>query len=433
MASERIEQVAAAQIARGGLVGSVQGWFSRTFDSLRSRNLRILWIGTLLNFVGVTMNQTAQGVVAFDLTGNSRAVGTVMLGSGLSLLFISPIAGALADRLSKRTMLITCQLITAATFFFVGFAISAGFINIPLLAVAAFVSGTMFAMIRSVRNAYIGELATPEQRGNAVAVQQLAMTVMMVSGPFAAGILIGWDAFGSAGTYFVMGGAFAIAIVTMLQLPKTSAPTRAVGAPNILQDTWIGLKYGWQNPEIRWVLGGFLFLTIVGTPYITLLPGYAADSLGVSTSYLGVLLGVSALGGFLVSLVSASMADSPRAPMLLAACNIVFGLSLIGLGLTSSFGVAAAVMLFLGAGASGFQVLNLAVALRAADVKYMGRVAALTMMASSLSSIMALPVGALADAHGERPMLAIMGVAVLIVAVFLMMWRSGAGTTAKAA
>ena len=79
------------------------------------------------------MNQTAQGVVAFDLTGNSRAVGTVMLGSGLSLLFISPFAGALADRLSKRTMLITCQALTATTFFFVGFAISAGFIIASLV------------------------------------------------------------------------------------------------------------------------------------------------------------------------------------------------------------------------------------------------------------------------------------------------------------
>ena len=153
MASERIEAPAGQPGAGSGISVSVRGWFNRTFDSLRNRNLRILWIGTLLNFAGVTMNQTAQGVVAFDLTGNSRAVGTVMLGSGLSLLFISPLAGALADRVSKRAMLISCQAITAATFFFVGFAITAGFINIPLLAVAAFVSGTMFAMIRSVRNA----------------------------------------------------------------------------------------------------------------------------------------------------------------------------------------------------------------------------------------------------------------------------------------
>ena len=57
-------------------------------------------------------------------------------------------------------------------------------INIFILVASAFIGGTMFAMIRSVRNAYIGELATPEQRSNAVAVQQLGMTVFQVSGPF---------------------------------------------------------------------------------------------------------------------------------------------------------------------------------------------------------------------------------------------------------
>ncbi len=415
----------AAGEARAGdrVHGAAEGWFRRTFDSLRERNLRILWIGTLLNFVGVTMNQTAQGVVAFDLTGNSRAVGTVMLGMGLAMLLIAPIGGALADRVSKRRMLITCQAIGAATFVFVGFAISADFISIPILAASAFVSGTMFAMIRSVRNAYIGEIATPAQRGNAVAVQQLAMTVMQVTGPFLAGILIGWSAFGSAGTYTMMGAFFAIAIITMLQLPATSAPKRAFDAPNILQDTWSGMRYGWQNAEIRWVLGGFLLLTVVGNPYITLLPGYVKRELGETTSNLGLLLGISAVGGFLVSLVAASMADSARAPRLLAACNLTFGASLIGLGLAPNLGSAAVVMLFLGAGTSGFQVLNLAVALRAADVAYMGRVASLTMMAMSLSSIVALPVGILADRFGDRPILTVMGFAVLIVSVVLALWR----------
>jgi MFS family permease len=417
MATEPVERPVAP---RGWApAGAVRAWGRRTFASLSDRNLRILWIGTLLNFMGVTMNQTAQGVVAFDLSGNSRSVGTVMLGSGLSLLFISPLAGALADRVSKRGMLVTCQVITAATFFFIAAAVAWDFMTIPILAICAFISGTMFAMIRSVRNAYIGEVATPSQRGNAVALGQLAMTVMMVSGPFLAGVLLGWDAVGSTGTYLVMATAFVLAIFTMMQLPGTVRAERAAGSPNLFRDALIGMRYGWTNREIRWVLAGFLFLTLVGNPYITLLPGYATDALGVSTARLGVLLGISAVGGFLVSLGAASLTESPRARHFLTACNLVFGASLIALGFAPNIGVAGVVMLFLGAGSSGFQVLNLAVALRAAEVAYMGRVAALTMMASSLSSIVALPVGALADRFGERPMLVVMGCAVLVVAAIL--------------
>lgn len=193
---------------------------------MADRNLRILWFGTLLNFAGVTMNMTAQGVVAFNLTGNSRAVGEVMLAGGLSMLLIAPFAGAFADRLPKRTLLIGCQMLLGSSFLSLGLAITFDIINIPILAVSAFINGTMFATIRSVRNAYIGELAAPEMRGNAVAIQQLAMTIMQIGGPFMAALLLGWSVTGAAGTYYVMTGAFCFAIMMMYQLPATKAPER---------------------------------------------------------------------------------------------------------------------------------------------------------------------------------------------------------------
>lgn len=428
MAQERTEpppEALSAAPARGRsrAPAAVAAWWNRTFDSMSNRNLRILWIGTFLNFAGVTMNGTAQGVVAFDLTGSNKAVGAVMLGQGLSLFIISPFAGALADRFSKRTMLVVSQLILGSTFGFIGFAIATGIVNIPMLAVSSFITGTMFAVIRPVRNAYIGELATPDQRGNAVAVQQLAMSAMQIIGPFMAGLLLGWSLVGSSGTYFVMAIAFVFAILTMFQLPATKSRAKAPGGPTILQETRAGFTYSWTNPEIRWVLAGFVMLTLVGTPYMTLLPGYVSEVLGMSTARLGVLLGISALGGFIVSLGTASLADSTRAPMIMLACNLLFGASLIGLGVAPSFGAAAVVIFFLGAGASGFQMLNTAIALRAADLAYMGRVASLTMMAMSLSGIIAFPVGAMADAWGERFVLTGMGFAVFTVAVVLAIWK----------
>lgn len=398
-------------------------WFERTFVSMRNRNVRVLWFGTALNFAGIMMNMTAQSVVAFDLSGSNRAVGTVMLGQGLSLLVISPFAGAIADRFSKRTMLVACQVVMGVTFFGVGVAIATDTISILILAVSAFVAGTMLAMIRSLRNAYLGELAAPEQRGNAVAVQQLAMSSMQVVGPFMAGILLGWSVVGAAGTYFAMAAAFALAILTVLRLPPTHARERQASSPSMLRDTWEGLRYGWQHPEIRWVMAGFVMLTLVGMPYMTLLPGYVSEVLGMSTSRLGVLLGISALGGLLVSLATASLADSPRAPLVLTICNVLFAASLIGLSVAPSFAVVAVVVLFLGAGASGFQMLNNAIALRAADIAYMGRVASLTTMAFSLSGLAAFPIGAAADHWGQRPVLAAMGGALMCVAFILYVWK----------
>ena len=85
------------------------------------------------------------------------------------------------------------------------------------------------------------------------------------------------------------------------------------GGPSFVQEMWGGIRYGYGNPEIRWVLCGFILVTIVGTPYMVLLPAYTKDVLGMSTASLGVLLGISAAGGFIVSLATASMAGSSKA------------------------------------------------------------------------------------------------------------------------
>jgi hypothetical protein len=68
-------------------------------------------------------------------------------------------------------------------------------------------------------------------------------------------------------------------------------------------------------------------------------------------------------------------------------------------------------------------MLNTAIALRASDVAHMGRVASLTMMTFSLSGIAAFPIGAAADAYGQRPVLAAMGIAVLATAFAFAVWK----------
>ena len=69
----------------------------------------MLWFGSLFSFLAFMMSNTAQNVVAFDIAGNNRAVGLVMFGQGIAMLVLSPFGGALADRMSKRLLLLVAQ------------------------------------------------------------------------------------------------------------------------------------------------------------------------------------------------------------------------------------------------------------------------------------------------------------------------------------
>jgi len=397
-------------------------WVSSTFASLELRHFRILWIGTLFATVGFMMSNTAQSVVAFDLSGNNRAVGLVMFGQGIAMLVLSPFGGALADRMSKRLVLLVCQSVIGLSMLATAVLIASGAITVLLLAAGAFVMGTMFSFLGPARQAYLGDIVGPEQRGNAVALNQVAMNLTRVVGPFLAGGMLAWRLMGSAGTYFFMAALYVIVVVTLLQLP----PTRSAGSgrPGMLSEIRAGLRHVSENPRLLQLVAGFVLITMIGFPYMTVMPGFVTDVLDGSTATFGILLGVSALGGLIVSLAVASLADSPRAPTVLMLCSAGLGVGLILTGLAPSFALALLTMFGVGGGVSGFQTLNNALALRETAPAYYGRVMSITMLAFSGTSLIALPIGMLADAIGERATLIAMGAGVCLAVALLRVWAA---------
>ena len=98
----------------------VLAWFSSTFAALAVRDFRILWAGTWLAFTGFFMSTIVQSVVAFELTGANTAVGSVVFAQGIAMFALSPIGGALADRLPKRRMIALGQIVTGLVFLCLG-------------------------------------------------------------------------------------------------------------------------------------------------------------------------------------------------------------------------------------------------------------------------------------------------------------------------
>lgn len=417
---------------RAGPRQRARAWAKSTFASMSERDVRMLWIATIPNHVGSMMAGTAQGVVAYDLTGSNAAVGAVLLGQGLAMTAVAPVAGALADRFSKRTLFLMTQAALLLNFLLIAVAIATDVITIPLLAAGAFVMGVMFVFLRTLRSAYAVDLASVAARPNAIALQQVAQAMGQITSPFFAGLLLGWSLVGPAGTYFVIVGLLAVAIVIVLRLPATPPPARTAASPGILGESWSGVVYGWRNPELRWVLGGFLVFALVGLPFQSLMPGYVSGELHMKTATLGVLLGVSAVGGLAVSIGVAGIAGTSRAPRVMLVSQTVFAVALMALSVAPGFGAALVVMLAVGAGSGGVQLISMSMALQVADRAYLGRVASLTMIGIAMNGLASLPVGFFADRWGEREVLFGLAVAVLGATGLMALWRSRMAAPAPA-
>lgn len=394
----------------------ISSWASNTFRALGNPHYRTLWIGTTIAFLAFMMSSIVQSVVAFDLTGKNGAVGFVALGMGVATIFVAPFGGVVADRLSKRKLLLIGQTVIGLNFLVVGVLIVTDQITILMLAASTFVMGMVFSFIAPARQAWIGELVSTEELPNAIALQQVGMTTTRIAGPFLAAGLIGLPFSGTGGTYLFMGALFAAVVATLAQLPATQGRAPGTG-PSVLGDLRLGVGHLAERPRLLLLSLSFIGVVIAGFAYMVILPGYLENELGRSSDDMGLFLGVSAIAGLVVTIGIAGLSNSRHAWRMMLAAGLAFGVALMLLGVAGGLVMALAAILLVGAGASGFQLLNNALVMQESDPAYYGRVMSLTMLAWGANGLVGLPFGLLADRVGEGPTLSLMGVLVIGVTV----------------
>lgn len=390
-------------------------WARSTFAALSFRDYRVLWLGTAMAFLVFQMQWIAQSVVAFDLTGKNGAVGFVGLGMGLATITISPFGGVVADRVSKRKLLLLGQSTMGSIFLIVGVLILTDQISIILLAASTFIMGGVFSFVGPARQAWVGELLPPNRVANGMALTQVGMTGTRIVGPMLAGVLIAVPFMGTGGVYLIMGALMIVVVATLARLPASRQRDPSIPQKSVLGDLAMGIRHVRERPRLQLLVFGFVLVVMAGFSHNVLLPGFLEHELATKPERLWVFLMVSAVTGLGVTIGLAGIADTKWAWPAMLLGGVVLGGSLILLATSSSFFVACLVMLPLGAGMSTFMMLNNALAMRESQPAYYGRVMALTMLAWGFNGLVGLPVGLLADAVGERETLAIMGGLVIAI------------------
>ena len=141
-----------------------------TFDALRDRNYRWLWIGSLASSVTFQMGTVAQGWLVYELTGSAFALGWVGAGWAISTLLLSLYGGAVADRVDTRDLLIWSRLAMTLNTLTIALLISTGAIRLWHLAVNSLLSGVLFSFMMPASQAIISELVDRETLLNAVSL-----------------------------------------------------------------------------------------------------------------------------------------------------------------------------------------------------------------------------------------------------------------------
>lgn len=396
----------------------MRSWIETTFAALSVRDFRVLWLGGLVSFVAFFMAMIVQSVVAFEIAGNNRAVGTVVFAQGFAMAALGPIGGAFADRWPKRRVIAISQSVTAVTFATLAVLVTTGLVTVPLLAVAAVLIGGTLAFLGPARQGLIVDLVPFDRRGNAMAISNIANTGARVVGPSVAGVLLAWDVSGPVGAYLAMAGLYTVSALSLLFLPRSRVRADARDRP-VFADVVDGLRYVARHRRLLLLMSFFVTVILTGFPHITILPGLVENVMGREAADVSILFATSAAGALCASLAVARFGDSPRAHVVYTALSVLFGIGLLGVALAPSLAWVAVAMFTVGAGSGGFQSLNGAVIARHTEPMYIGRVMSLVILAFAGFGLMALPYGLLADWIGERQTLLAMASVVLSLCVAL--------------
>jgi hypothetical protein len=352
----------------------------------------------------------------YELTHDPLSLGLIGLAEAVPFIAIALFAGHMADRRNRlRISLIALTALLLCSLALLSFSLRPGTITAdrtwPVYAVI-FLSGVARSFLQPARSALGAELVPRELYPNAVTWRSSAWQLAEVVGPAIGGLVYG---FGSARAAY--GVDAALMAVGLLSLARLRHPGRSSSSPaeSFIESLGTGIRFVRRQPVILSALTLDLFSVLFGGA-VALLPVFAAEILRVGPEGLGILRAAPAVGAVAMSLIMAHRPPLRRAGRTLLVSVAVFGLSIIGFGLSRDF-LLSIVMLGLSGMADTVSVVVRSTLLQVLTPDHLlGRVAAVNaIFIGSSNEIGAFESGAAAKLLGTVPSVVLGGVATLVV------------------
>jgi MFS family permease len=393
---------------------------SRTWRALRHRNFRLFFGGQTVSLIGTWMTRIATAWLVYRLTGSALLLGTISFAGQIPTFIIAPFAGVWIDRLNRRDVLVWTQTFSMVQSLALAALTLSGHITIPWILFLSVTQGIINGFDMPGRQAFMVQMvADRRDLGNAIAINSSMVNFARLVGPSLAGMLI---AATSEGWCFLVDGVSYVAVIASLLAMR-------LPVHNLKRETtsmWIALQEGWTYVSeflpVRIILMLFAVVSLMGMPFVVLMPIFAAKVLHGGPHTLGFLMGAMGVGA-LVSALSLAARKSVRGLIrMIPLAAIVFGLGLIGFGLSHWFWLSMLMVLIAGMGMmQGMASSNTIIQTLVSEDKR-GRVMSYyTMAFMGMAPFGSLLAGSMASAFGAPITVIVSGSAVLLGAAWFFM------------
>ncbi len=245
------------------------------FRALRHRNYQLWFFGQGVSLIGTWMQSMAQQVLVYRLTGSAVALGVVNLMTVLPLLPFSFWGGSLADRVSKRNILLVTQTLMMVQAAILGLLTWTGQVRVWHVYLMAFLLGTLKAVDMPPRQSMVVEMVGgKEDLSSAIGLNSAIHNSARTLGPAIAGVVVA--AMGEAVAFFLNSLSFLAVLGSLLlmrDLPRGRRPQQHL--PEVIADTKEGIRYVFSQQVLLVLMSLVAVTSFLSRPYQTLLPVFA--------------------------------------------------------------------------------------------------------------------------------------------------------------
>ncbi len=367
------------------------------------------------------MEQVARNWLTWEMTGSALQLGAVNFVRVVPSVFAGLLAGVLADRISKKKLILVAQSWSLAVFMLMALVVLSGHLVLWHLYASTMALSLGMSIREPVRAAYAPALVPKEHLIGALSLNATAMNGSRVFWPAVTGLLISAI---NPGYSYLMGVVFYIVLeILTLMIHNADAPDKNAVQGSMAGDLANAARFVFGHRILSGLLMSRFGPVTIATGFQVVIPVFAVQVLGMGAGAYGLLLSAEGLGAIIGGLTLASRRNIQRPGMIALAAGTALGfLLMLGYFMTTFWGLWV-LLVFIGIAQVAFNSSNNGAMFSHTPAQMRGRMVGVRNQTRALVPVSHLGAGALAQVAGAPAVFAALGGLTLLVLWGVQLWR----------
>ena len=277
-----------------------------SFRAFEHRDYVRLWLGAFVSNIGTWMETLALGVYVTEVTGRAEWTGGIAALTYLPSALLSPMAGALADRLDRRTWMLMCmggQALLAGILTALAFS---GRLSVPVVAVLSFLNGCIATLAGPVYSAMIAGLVPPQHLHSAQSLDSAQFNLGRILGPVLAAVVL---ARGGVGWALLINTLSFVTVLIALAGMRPVARSASAASGSLWAGIVQGVRVARGDEGICLALSGTFAVAVLIAPFIGLVPVFAIQVFQQDATATSMLVTAQGLGAVAAAVLAGGLVE----------------------------------------------------------------------------------------------------------------------------